>query len=243
MSHVWGQTLPSNYGRLNPSSQREYNTVVDDIVGGGAQAGVEKAIKETATTIQAKVGKELVTTIGTEVGEELETKVTNRMIRKAAAKTAKELPEGAGPEVMEKLFRKNLKEFAQAPIDKATAKSVKKAMKELPESSLDKFGKRVIGAGVLGVTAVVMFNDFLDSDALDSWVKSSTGQDCDEKAEAADLEPGTPEFTERVTTCQEAAADRLGMIGKVITYGGIAVGGLVAVSILSKIGLFSSSKE
>ena len=61
------------------------------------------------------------------------------------------------------------------------------------------------------------------------------------KPKQQELVEGTPEFTEHVTECQEKAAESLGAIGKIVTYGGLAIGGLIAVSILGKLGLFSGS--
>ena len=88
-----------------------------------------------------------------------------------------------------------------------------------------------------------MFNSFMNSDALDSYVASTTGRDCDEKAEEASLEPGTDEYTAHVTECQEKAVENMAFLGKAITYGGLGIGALIAISILGKIGLFKGSKS
>jgi hypothetical protein len=244
MSHVWGQTLPSNYGRLNPSAQREYKV---DVLGDVGKQAAKKTAKEVAEEMQAKIGKELITELSEQVTKEVGEDVSAEIMEKAMKETLEEVGEDASAELLETTLKKNLKnmteEALQTTTKKTTKKATKKAIKEIPEGAIERVGKRVINVGAASVTAVLIFNDFMGSDAVDAWVKSSTGQDCDEKAEAASLESGTPEFTEHVTKCQEAAAESLGMIGKVITYGGIAVGGLVALSILSKIGLFSSSKE
>ena len=90
---------------------------------------------------------------------------------------------------------------------------------------------------------MLCFNSFLNSDALDDYVASTTGRDCDEKAEEAGLEPGTQEYTDRVTECQEKAVENMAFLGKAMTYGGLGIGALVAVSILAKIGIFKGSKS
>ncbi len=244
MSHVWGQTLPSNYGRLPPSAQREFNVdVAGDIIGEAS----EKAFKELAEEVQEKIGKAAFEKVQKEVAEEVGEEISEEIMEKAMKETLQEVGEDASAEVMEKALKKNLKNMAeeagQTTTKKITRKATQDAVQQLPEGAVERIGKRVITVGAAGVTAVVIFNDFMNSDAVNAWVASSTGQDCDEKAKAADLVEGTPEFTANVLECQETAAESLGTIGKVLTYGGLAIGGLIAVSILGKLGLFAGGGE
>ena len=241
MSHVWGQTLPSNYGRLPPSAQREFNTLIDDIV----EESGEKIFKELVEEIEERIGKAAFEKVQREVAEEVGEEVSEEIMEKALKETLEEVGEDASAETIEALLKKNMKNIAEEAVEKTTktitTKTTKEAVEQLPEGAVERIGKRVITVGAAGVTAVVIFNDFMNSEAVNAWVASSTGQDCDEKAEAAELEKGTPEFTEHVTECQEKAAESLGAIGKIVTYGGLAIGGLIAVSILGKLGLFSGS--
>ena len=242
MSHVWGQTLPSNYGRLPPLAQREFHVdVVGDIIG----EATEKTAKELMEEVQEKIGKEAFQELQEQVSREVGEEVSEEIMEKAMKKTLKEVGEDANAEAIEKALKTNLKNMAEEAVEKSTKKVTRKATKEaveeLPEGAVERIGKRVITVGAAGVTAVVIFNDLLNSDAVNAWVASSTGQDCDEKAKAASLTEGTPEFIEHVSECQEKAAESLGAIGKIVTYGGLAIGGLIAVSILGKLGLFSGS--
>jgi hypothetical protein len=244
MSHVWGQTLPSNYGRLPPSAQREFHVdVVGDIIGEAS----EKTAKELMEELQEKIGKETLKELQEQVQKEVGEEVSEEIMEKAVKETLEEVGEGANAEVIEQTLKKNLKNMAeeagQKTTKKMTQKATKEAVEELPEGAVERIGKRVITVGAAGVTAVVIFNDLLNSDAVNAWVASSTGQDCDEKAKAASLTEGSPEFIAHVTECQEKAAESLGMIGKVVTYGGLAIGGLIAFSILGKLGLFAGGGE
>jgi len=159
--------------------------------------------------------------------------------------TLEEVGEDASAEVMEAALKKNLKNAAEAAAEtstkKITKKAAKEAVEELPEGAVERLGKTAIKTGGAVVGGVLIFNSFMGSDAVDNWVAAKTGMDCDEKAEAASLEPGTEEYTERVTDCQEKAAEGLAFMGKALAYGGVAIGGIVALSLLAKLGLFSGS--
>ena len=52
MSHAWGQTVPSNYGRLPSSRQREFHT------DPGAGEALELVIKQTMQELTHKNYKE-----------------------------------------------------------------------------------------------------------------------------------------------------------------------------------------
>lgn len=244
MSHAWGQTVPSNYGRLPSSRQREFHSDL------GAGEIIEKAIKEA--------GQKAVKEVREELGEIVSKQLTPEIIEKAEKLTAKQMAEGSG-ESAEVLLKKNLKNMAEEAGGKVgkdvtkdvTAKaaregtedSVKKTVAAVPETSIERLGKRAITVGGIGITGFAMFNSFMNSDALDDYVASTTGRDCDEKAEEAGLEPGTQEYTDHVTECQEKAVENMAFLGKALTYGGLGIGALVAVSILAKIGIFKGSKS
>ena len=249
MSHAWGQTVPSNYGRLPPSRQREFHTDA-----GLGEAG-ERVIKQIMEDLTEKVSAE--------VTQELEGKVQKaisaEVVAEAQEKTLLEIGEDASAETIEKLYKKNLKEIVGESGEAAakdlgkditvkaardgTEKTIKKTVEAVPETAIERLGKRAITVGGIGITGFAMFNSFLNSDALDGWVASTTGRDCDEKAEEAGLEPGTQEYTDNVSACQEKAVENMAFLGKAITYGGLGIGALVAVSILSKIGIFKGSKS
>lgn len=245
MSHVWGQTLPSNYGRLSPSAQREFNTDL------GAGDIIEKAIKEA--------GQKAIKEAREELGEVLSKQLTPELIEKAEKQTAKQMASGATGESAEVLLKKNLKNMAEEAGSKGlkegatevtakvaregTEENIEKLLKNAPETVLERQGKRAMKYGAVGITGFAMFNSFMNSDALDSYVASTTGRDCDEKAEEASLEPGTDEYTAHVTECQEKAVENMAFLGKAITYGGLGIGALIAISILGKIGLFKGSKS
>lgn len=243
MSHAWGQTVPSNYGRLPPSQQRVFHAGVDD--------AIQIATKQTIEELTQKVTKE--------VTEELQGKVTKEItadvVAEAQEKTLKEAAAGASKESIEALYKKNLKELAQKgtkevteeltgkSIREGTEKTVKDTVAAVPESVAERLGKRAITVGGVGITGFAVFNSFINSDAVDDYVASTTGRDCDEKAEEAGYEPGTQEYTDNVSACQEKAVENMAFLGKAITYGGLGIGALVAVSILAKIGIFKGSKS
>ena len=243
MSHVWGQTLPSNYGRLSPSAQREFNTDL------GAGELIEKAIKEA--------GQKAIKEVREELGEVLAKQLTPELIEKAEKQTAKQLAAGATGESAEVLLKKNLKNMAEEAGSKGlkegakdvtakiaregTEENIEKLLKNAPETVLERQGKRAMKYGAVGITTFAVFNSFINSDAVDDYIASTTGRDCDEKAVEAELEPGTEEYTEHVTTCQEKAVENMAFLGKIMTYGGLGIGALIAVSILGKIGIFSGS--
>jgi len=236
MSHVWGQSVPSNYGRLPPARQKVFHAG-DDVA--------KQVIKQTIEEIQEKVAKEVTAELQGKISKE----ITEDLVAEAQEKTLRELGEDASSEAIEALYKKNLKELAtevtEEVAEKTTRdvaeKTARETVEELPEGTVDRLGKRAIAVGIPTVGAVVAFNSFLNSDAVDSWVASSTGMDCDEKAKEAGYEPGTQEYTDNVSACQEKAAENIAFVGKAVTYGGLAIGALIVVSILGKIGIFSGS--
>ena len=249
MSHAWGQTVPSNYGRLPPSQQREFHSVKKTVADPAAE--IAKASIEKITKAAVKNVKET-------VGEQLSKQITPELVEKAQKLTAKQMGDGAS-ESAEVLMKKNLKNLAEEAGEKVgkqtqksvtataarkgTEESIEKTVKAVPESAIERLGKRAITVGGIGITGFAMFNSFLNSDALDDYVASTTGRDCDEKAEEAGLEPGTQEYTDRVTECQEKAVENMAFLGKAMTYGGLGIGALVAVSILAKIGIFKKGSK
>ena len=242
MSHVWGQTLPSNYGRLSAESQRVFHTnPLDDI----AQEAMEKTFKELSEEVQEKIGKAAFEKVQKEVAEEVGEEVSEEIMEKAMKETLEEVGEDASAEVMETALKKNLKNMAEEAIEttttKVTRKAAKEAVEEIPESTVERLGKTAIKTGGAVVGGVLIFNSFINSDAVDNWVAARTGMDCDDRAKEAGLVEGTPEYEERVTECQEKAAESLAFMGKAFTYGGLAIGALIAVSILGKLGIFSGS--
>ena len=244
MSHAWGQTVPSNYGRLPSSRQREFHSDV------GAGDLIEKAIKEA--------GQKAIKEAKDELGELVSKQLTPELIEQAEKQTAKQLAGGSG-ETAEVLLKKNLKELAEessGKVGKDTAKDITAAaaregtqdnidnlLKNAPETVLERQQKRAMKYGAVGITGFAMFNSFLNSDVLDNYVASTTGRDCDEKAVEAGYEPGTQEYTDNVSKCQETAVENMAFLGKAITYGGLGIGALVAVSILGKLGIFKGSKS
>ena len=246
MSHAWGQTVPSNYGRLPPSQQREFHSGLTDPAAELAQIAIEKASKVAVKEIKE------------EVGEQVAKQITPELIEKAQKLTAKQMADGAS-ESVEVLLKKNVKNLAEEAGGKVgkdvakdvsvkgvrdgTEKTVKDTVAAVPETAIERLGKRAITVGGIGITGFAMFNSFMNSDALDDYVASTTGRDCDEKAEEAGLELGTQEYTDHVTECQEKAVENMAFLGKAITYGGLGIGALVAVSILAKIGIFKGSKS
>lgn len=236
MSHVWGQTVPSNYGRLPATRQKAFNSV---------EAVAEQLVKETIQQVQEKVARE----VTEELQGKLTKEITEDLVAEAQEKTIREIGEDASAEAIEALYKKNLKELtsevteevAEKTTRDVAEKTARETVEELPEGTIDRLGKRAIAVGIPTVGAVVAFNSFLNSDAVDSWVASSTGMDCDEKAKEAGYEPGTQEYTDNVSACQEKAAESIAFVGKAVTYGGLAIGALVVVSILGKIGIFSGS--
>ena len=245
MSHAWGQTVPSNYGRLPPSRQREFHT------DAGAGEALELVIKQTMEELTEKVTAEVTQELQGKVQKE----VTAELVAEAQEKTLRELGEDTSAEAIEKLYKKNLKEIAGESGEAAakdigakatregTEKSIKKTVDAVPESAIERLGKRAITVGGIGITGFAMFNSFLNSDALDDYVASTTGRDCDEKAEEAGYEPGTQEYTDNVSACQEMAVENMAFLGKAMTYGGLGIGALIAVSILGKLGIFKGSKS
>lgn len=245
MSHAWGQTVPSNYGRLPPSQQRVFHS---------SPPGVDEAIEASLKLAQKKALAE----VRDELGEQVSKNITPELIERANKLAAKQMAEGS-TETAEAILKKNLKELAEEAGGKVgkdvtkdvsvkavrdgTQKTVKDTVAAVPETAIERLGKRAITVGGVGITGFAMFNSFMNSDALDDWIASTTGRDCDEKAEEAGLEPGTQEYTDHVTECQEKAVENMAFLGKAITYGGLGLGALVAVSILSKIGIFKGSKS
>ena len=235
MSHVWGQTVPSNYGRLPATRQKVFNAdeVVEQIVKQFIQETSERISKEVTQELQGKLSKE----------------ITEDIIAEAQEKTIRELGEDTSQEAIEALYKKNLKglvgevteEVSQKSVQEVTQKTVKETVEAVPESVAERLGKRAITVGGIGVTGFAMFNSFLNSDAVDDYVASTTGRDCDEKAVEAGYEPGTQEYTDNVSACQEKAVENMAFLGKAMTYGGLGIGALIAVSILGKMGIFSGS--
>lgn len=245
MSHVWGQTVPSNYGRLPATRQKVFNSIKTEIVGEQVQTIGKKAIKK----IQAKTLKEVREELGEKLGKNLTPEVNNRVMKE----TLQEVGEDASPEVLEKAFKKNLKEAGQKSgkdsgqgltveaVQEGTQDNVDELLKNAPETVKERLGMRALTVGGAGLTAYAMFGAFINSDAVNDYVASSTGRDCDEKAVEAGYEPGTQEYTDNVSACQEEALENMAFLGKAITYGGIGIGALIAVSILGKLGIFSGS--
>ena len=235
MSHVWGQTVPSNYGRLPASRQKVFNS--DEVI----QQVVKQFVQETSERISKEVTQELQGKLSREITEDV--------IAEAQEKTIRELGEDTSQEAIEALYKKNLKELVgevteevgEKSVQEVTQKTVKETVEAVPESVAERLGKRAITVGGVGVTGFAMFNSLLNSDALDNYVASTTGRDCDEKAVEAGYEPGTQEYTDNVSACQEQAVENMAFLGKAITYGGIGIGALVVLSILGKIGIFSRS--
>ena len=245
MSHVWGQSVPSNYGRLPSSRQREFHT--DAGAGEAAELVIKQTIEELTEKVTAEVSQEL--------QGKVQKEVTAELIAEAQEKTLRELGEDTSKEAIEKLYKKNLKEIAGASGEAAakdigvkatregTEKTIKNTVEAVPETAIERLGKRAITVGGTGITAFAMFNSFMNSDALDDYVASTTGRDCDEKAEEAGYEPGTQEYTDNVSACQEKAVENMAFLGKAMTYGGLGIGALIAVSILGKLGIFKGSKS
>ena len=235
MSHVWGQTVPSNYGRLPASRQKVFNAdeVVEQIVKQFIQETSERISKEVTQELQGKLSKE----------------ITEDIIAEAQEKTIRELGEDTSQEAIEALYKKNLKglvgevteEVSEKSVQEVTQKTVKETVAAVPESVAERLGKRAITVGGIGVTGFAMFNSLLNSDALDDYVSSTTGRDCDEKAVEAGYEPGTQEYTDNVSACQEKAVENMAFLGKAMTYGGLGLATLVVVSVLGKMGIFSGS--
>ena len=235
MSHVWGQTVPSNYGRLPATRQKVFNAdeVVEQIVKQFIQETSERISKEVTQELQGKLSKE----------------ITEDIIAEAKEKTISELGEDTSQEAIEALYKKNLKglvgevteEVSEKSVQEVTQKTVKETVAAVPESVAERLGKRAITVGGIGVTGFAMFNSLLNSDALDDYVSSTTGRDCDEKAVEAGYEPGTQEYTDRVNECQEKAVENMAFLGKAMTYGGLGLATLVVVSVLGKMGIFSGS--
>jgi predicted NodU family carbamoyl transferase len=193
--------------------------------------------------VQEKVARE----ISEELSEKVSREITEELVAEAQEKTLREIGEDTSAEAIEKLYKKNLKELAEEVSEDAAAEVTEKLVKEqtevLAETATERMAKQAIKTGGLVIGGVVAFNSFLNSDALDKYVESATGLDCDQKAEEAGLVAGTPEYEERVTECQEDAASSMAMLGKMAVGGGLLIGGLVVFSILSKIGLFSGSSS
>ena len=106
MSHVWGQTLPSNYGRLPPSAQREFNTLIDDVISEGG----EKVFKELVEEVEEKIGKAAFERVQKEVADEVGEEVSEEIMEKAMKKTLKEVGEDANAETIEKATQKESQE-------------------------------------------------------------------------------------------------------------------------------------
>ena len=235
MSHVWGQSVPSNYGRLPASRQRQFH--LEEVA--------EQVIKETIQQVQEKVARE----VTSELQGKLTKEITEDVIAEAQEKTLREIGEDTSSEAIEALYKKNLKELVgevteevaeQTPRDVAET-TARNTVEKLPEGAAERLGKRALAVGIPTIGAVAAFNSFLNSDAVDSWVASSTGMDCDEKAVDAGYEPGTQEYTDNVSACQEKAAENIAFLGKAVTYGGLGLATLIVVSVLGKIGIFSRS--
>jgi|TARA_B100001564_G_C20663851_1_gene682819 septal ring-binding cell division protein DamX len=236
MSHVWGQTVPSNYGRLPATRQKVFHATEDV---------AKQVIKETIQQVQEKVAKEVTQELQGKISKE----ITEDVIAEAQEKTLREIGEDTSSEAIEALYKKNLKELATEVTEEVaeqttrevTQKTVKETVEAVPESVAERLGKRAITVGGIGVTGFAMFNSFLNSDAVDDYVASTTGRDCDEKAVEAGYEPGTQEYTDNVSACQEKAVENMAFLGKAMTYGGLGLATLVVVSVLGKMGIFSGS--
>ena len=179
MSHAWGQTVPSNYGRLPPARQKVFHVEPgSDVI----ELAAKKAIKE----MQARVLRE----VSEEMGEKLFKNISPAVTDKVMKASIKEVGQGAAPEVLEQAFRKNLKNTAGDLAKEAGQKATrdlaeqggKNTVKQLPDGAATKLGKRALAVGIPTIGAVAAFNSLLNSDAVDAWVSSSTGMDCDEKA-------------------------------------------------------------
>ena len=235
MSHVWGQSVSSNYGRLPASRQRQFN--LEEIAA--------QVAKETIQQVQEKVAKE----VTTELQGKLAREITEDVIAEAQEKTLREIGEDTSSEAIEALYKKNLKELVGEVTEEAAEQTTRdvaeqtarNTVESLPEGAVERIGKRAVAVGIPTIGAVVAFNSFLNSDAVDSWVSSSTGMDCDEKAVEAGYQPGTQEYTDRVNKCQEEAVENMAFLGKAVTFGGLGIAALIVVSILGKIGIFSGS--
>ena len=235
MSHVWGQTVPSNYGRLPASRQRRFASVTDPV-----EEAIQKSVKE--------VTEKAIREVTEEVDDVIAKQITPEVIEKAEKLTVKQISEGA-KESADALMKRNLKDLATEAGSKETKdltadalqKGAKDNVDKLPETAKERLGKRALTVGIPVFGAVIAFNDILNSDAVSDYVDSSTGMDCDEKAVEAGYEPGTQEYTDNVSACQEKAAENIAFLGKAVTYGGLGLGALVVLSVLGKIGIFSRS--
>ena len=235
MSHVWGQTVPSNYGRLPSSRQRRFASPTEPV-----EEAIEKAVKE--------VTEKAIREVTEEVDDVIAKQITPEVIEKAEKLTIKQISEGS-KESADALMKRNLKDLATEAGSKETKDLTADALQQgakdnidkLPETTRERLGKRALTVGIPVFGAVIAFNDFLNSDALSDYIASSTGRDCDEKAVEAGYEPGTQEYTDNVSACQEKAAENIAFLGKAVTYGGLGLGALVVLSVLGKIGIFSRS--
>ena len=117
----------------------------------------------------------------------------------------------AGEEGAEKSLKASLKASM-----KAQNKALLKATASPTKKSMIRVGGAVIVAGMaVGILGVPL-------------VESLTGADCDDKATDAGKDEGTEEYTEWVEGCQEAAANKIMMVGVAV----IGVVGLIAFVML-----------
>lgn len=249
MSHVWGQTIPSNHWRLK-HPQREFRTGADTVAARELREEILEQMMENVTdstkdTIRRKLRAEL----GEEIADSIDIDYYLRRQLKS------QIDAGTIGKVVDiddlinegRLIRSmsdDISGVAEGTVSRQVRQAaVRDAGENLVKQVDSPLKKTMVRWGVGGAVVVAGFAVFINSDALQSWVDNKTGMNCDEKAIDAGYEEGTPEYTESVETCQKEAADAIAQMGRILAYGGIGIAGLIGLVIVMRLVPKRKAKE
>ena len=213
------------YNPLNPLSLHSENRY-REVFHSGASAALSEFIEQSAK----EAGQEALEQAAKEGLDETTQKAikeaVERATKEAGEKALQEAGETATEAGLKEAMQKATKESLQAQLKKDLAQqTVKDAAQASSRNMAKRFAGKGIGVGLGSAVGVGVFAlaGILGSQALQGWMRSVSGLDCDEKALDAGYTAGDSDYTTFVEECQGRAETRMMLLGvsAIVVGGGV----------------------
>jgi|DEB0MinimDraft_6_1074348.scaffolds.fasta_scaffold28069_2 hypothetical protein len=249
MSFAWGQSLPSNHYRtseyrrsLSAETQtfeapadRQLRKAILDQVDDAIIPSIRKQVADGSTSAALK---QLDGLDDKQIRKLFEDLVDSDNFDKVDKGWLKKMIKGEalGGGDIERLARSITSDSLQKTLTQESLKSAADGAADAIDNAAD-FSPRqktlmrygLAGTTVIGTAAVFM--GLGGNEAIQKFIDSQTGRDCDIKALDKGLTEGTPEYEAAVGTCQEGSLKTLRNMGYAI----IAVGGLLGFIAITRL--------
>lgn len=213
------------YNPLNPlslHSENRYREVFHSAATAALGEFVEQSAKQAGQEALEQAAKEGLD----EATQKAIAQAVERATKEAGEKALQEAGENATEAGLKEAMQKATTETLQTQLKKDLAEqSVKDAAEAGAKNMTQKFAGKGIGVGLGSAVGVGVFAlaGILGSQGLNSWMRSMSGLDCDEKAIDAGYSTGTDDYKNFVEDCQGRAETRMTLLGvsAIVVGGGV----------------------